>query len=301
MKKTLRLLYVVLLLILSAVGCSQPVRPASAVKDDLLGSPHFYSAPDVTITNFKVTKRSQEPKSKTEYVRASVSVESPGGSGELYYLMTYVLKTEGWVLNTIAPDDEKPWIFTPNRITADAANKILQEKYGESYHILNQEESDTLTSVFSYAKTNSSAYMDQDVNGRMTFTFDEATALWNEPTYEEEASAEVWKVAGDWEFHAEIPYYATNDITTYTFNMKITSFDGKTCSASYNIVEEFRDNGLIYSKSESGIFETTSEENFYYEIESVTNGVYAFSIDKDKGVVVRFPDASGPCKFIATP
>ena len=299
MKRKLLLLFCMSLLFLTAAGCSQPVRPAQVVKDDLFDNPSFYShsAPDAVVTNFRITKRWQVPKTKTEHVQAAVSVEGSGGSGELAYLMTYVLQNEGWVLSEVVPDPDVQWVFFPNHITNDQATALLQKKFGDSYNIVQQEESDKLTCIFSYAKASNTPFMSQDVTGTMTFTFDTATALWSEPVFAETAGAELWTVAGDWSFVAEIPYYVTDDTTVYNFNMKITSFDGKTCAASYTMVEEFRNNGVIYSKSESSVFPSILEDSFYYEIENLNGKVYSFSIDKDKGVVVRFPDASGPCKF----
>lgn len=112
------------------------------LKNDLYSSDMFSRyANDLNmeITELEVTKRQTDEEQKKDSVWVHVNASSDAVDAEMYYIMTYALYNEGWLLETVWDDEYESWHFTPLRgVSDDVIANDLQQSYSE-YEILNNE------------------------------------------------------------------------------------------------------------------------------------------------------------------
>lgn len=113
--KTL-LAFVCISIIMVLSGCGTKTTSESILQEDLCNSDKFSVFTEdsgLEITDFEVIKRQTDEKEKTDSAWVKVNVESESSKGEMYFVMTYKLYNDGWMLEEVAEDETESWYFEP--------------------------------------------------------------------------------------------------------------------------------------------------------------------------------------------
>lgn len=128
------------------------------LKDDLFKSAafsEFAQGLNMEITSLEIIKRQTVEESRIDTVWVKVSAASDAVQGEMYYVMTYGLYNDGWLLDDIADDATEQWLFTPLKGVSEEEIHETLRYFPEDLEILSNEldlASGTQTVTISYSE-----------------------------------------------------------------------------------------------------------------------------------------------------
>lgn len=140
MKKKLLVVILAAIAILLLAGCGEKPASEATLKEDIYNSSNFsrFSEQlDMEITNLEIVKRQTSTEDKVDSVWVKVTAAGDTAEGEMYYVMTYNLYNDGWLLETITDDALDSWHFEPLCAPSDEEISNRLSYYGD-YNILNE-------------------------------------------------------------------------------------------------------------------------------------------------------------------
>lgn len=138
-----RILFILLCstMCLLLAGCAEKTADESQLRADLYSNNMFSKYAnelDMEITSLEILKRQTTTESKTDKAWVMIEAASNAVKGTMYYVMTYNLYNDGWLLESVEDDEIDSWRFVPLRGVSDdmIANDL---QYFGNYEILNNE------------------------------------------------------------------------------------------------------------------------------------------------------------------
>lgn len=220
----LLLSFVILLMaVLSACGGPEShIASAETLQQDLAEQAAFQchaECLDVTISDLEIVKRQTTVENKIDRAWVHAYVSGPRVEGEMYYLMTYELYNDGWLLENVEEDDRSNWKFTPLVGPSEDVWKQYAESDAENLEV--SADLDSGTCLIAWSMTETYNYADFYTQTTVPCYFDAYSGEWQcvEPSIERE---ENWKIDGTW--HLEGIRNATTGLV-YERTIEINGFD----------------------------------------------------------------------------
>lgn len=233
MRIKILLAFVCISIIMVLSGCGTKTTSESILQEDLCNSDKFSVFTEdsgLEITDFEVIKRQTDEKEKTDIAWVKVNVESESSKGEMYFVMTYKLYNDGWMLEEVAEDETESWYFEPlcgvtdeeimdcipegaeildNSVNLEEGVHSIEYTYVEPHRYCNVTYTNQL--MFTFA----SGYVDSDEYGVGSWNFMDSYTL---------EKKEDWDICGTYEDGdgniITIEKFDTDGIFNYTPGMK---------------------------------------------------------------------------------
>ena len=93
--------------------CSKSAKSEKNVAKDLQADSRFFSAAEIQITDFTISKRQTATESRRDMVWITVLASNDDISCELSYIMTYNIYNSGWLIDDVERDYEGKWEVNP--------------------------------------------------------------------------------------------------------------------------------------------------------------------------------------------
>lgn len=110
-------------------GCTEKTADESQLKANLYSNNMFSryaNELDMEITSLEILKRQTTTESKTDKAWVMIEAASNAVKGTMYYVMTYNLYNDGWLLESVQETDSDSWLFTPLKgVEDDVLNSYL--------------------------------------------------------------------------------------------------------------------------------------------------------------------------------
>lgn len=100
-----------MLILLSS--CNKSAKSEKDVASDLQADSRFFSAAEIQITDFTISKRQTATENRRDMVWITVSASNEDISCKLSYIMTYNLYNSGWLLDDVERDYDGTWEINP--------------------------------------------------------------------------------------------------------------------------------------------------------------------------------------------
>lgn len=155
-------------------GCAEKTADESQLRADLYSNNMFSryaNELDMEITSLEIQKRQTTTESKTDKAWVMIEAVSDAVKGTMYYVMTYNLYNDGWMLESVEDDEIDSWCFVPLQgVSDDVIANDLQ--YFSNYEILNNEldlEQGRQTITFTYKESH--LYCDTTSTEQLIYEF----------------------------------------------------------------------------------------------------------------------------------
>lgn len=287
-----RILFILLCstMCLLLAGCAEKTADESQLRADLYSSDAFSEYANdrnMEITDLEIVKRQTDEAQKVDAVWIRANAASEEVEAEMYYVMTYNLYNDGWLLESVEDDEIDSWCFVPLQgVSDDVIANDLQ--YFSNYEILNNEldlEQGRQTITFTYEETH--LYCTITSTEQLIYEFENAyydfgTAYAGEwgSSFVTLDSSTVWNVCGTYQNSdgeiLHIEKFDTDGIFVYS------SFSGK----SNDLTERFFyrwNNSQTQSDIMVEIGDITAKE-YFAELDYATQeyiGMYGYSVSCD--------------------
>lgn len=155
-------------------GCAEKTADEAQLRADLYNSDAFSKYANdrnMEITDFEIVKRQTDEAQKVDAVWIRANAASEEVEAEMYYVMTYNLYNDGWLLESVEDDEIDSWCFAPLQgVSDDVIANDLQ--YFSNYEILNNEldlEQGRQTITFTYKESH--LYCDTTSTEQLIYEF----------------------------------------------------------------------------------------------------------------------------------
>ncbi len=158
-------------------SCDKAAKSDKAIVEDLQADSRFFSAAEIQITDFTISKRQTATENRRDTVWITAVAGNEDISCELSYIMTYNLYNSGWLLDNVERDHEGKWEVNPlHGIDEDVINENIEaytentfttmEKINKSTNLANH------TDIVTYAATKEHKYGNETMTVEQIFYFD---------------------------------------------------------------------------------------------------------------------------------
>lgn len=224
-KNTLLIPVLAFLLCLFMSGCTQSVSvpSESQIQMDLIDNGDMADIRDgylENVTNFEITKRQTTPEDKIDTVWVHLEAENSEVASQMYFIISYGLYNEGWLLESIVPNQTERWSFTP----LQGVDEVVLQSYLPTDATIISNDVDTVSGSqrveYSYVEN----YPLCEVVYQQALTFYFGTTYysswaWDYAGIEDIGTYENWQINGIWQ------YYASDSNRTDDVLMIIQDFD----------------------------------------------------------------------------
>lgn len=301
MKKKLLIVILAAIAILLLVGCGEKPASEATLKEDIYNSSNFslFSEQlDMEITNLEVVKRQTTTEDKVDTVWVKVTAAGDTAEGEMYYVMTYHLYNDGWLLETIADDAVDSWHFEPLEGVPD---EVIASYIPEGAEILeNTVDLEAASHTVTYTYEESHLYCDVTYKKQLVFNFGSGyytsgmhdPGRWGFQNEVDVGSYEDWHdIEGTWQY-TDLELVSRTD--TYTWVIDDFSPEGCAFDESCTDFTEFNVSGSCKYTSDYYLrkdFITWSNENNILKgvVDSDYTGEIYYKISAN---VAQYSDAS---------
>lgn len=202
------LLCLTTLLLLSACGGPESrIANTEKLKEDLSEQSlfkNYVDMLDISISDLEVIKRQTTVEDKTDQAWVHVDVSGPRVEGDMYYLMTYELYNDGWLLETTEVLDEREWMLVPLCGVDDEDIKYSLPAEAEIESIDTDLEMGIQTVTYTY--TESFPYCDINHRRNLICSFGfslnppgmNSFGMWTTQNDADAGTVEEWHIDGTW-------------------------------------------------------------------------------------------------------
>lgn len=205
------------------------------------------------VTNFEITKRQTTPEDKIDTVWVHLEAENSDVSSQMYFIMSYGLYNDGWLLDSIVPDQTEYWSFTPLR----GVDEATLQSYLPNDAMIISNNVDTVSGFQRVEYSYMESYPLCEVVYQQALIFDFGTVYysswaWDYTGMEDIGTYENWHIDGTWQYYA-----SSNNGTT---NAQI-------------VIQGFEPLGIAYDSDPSNDSFVISGSYSYYSWSSMLYGV----------------------------
>lgn len=232
------LLCLTTLLLLSACGGPESrIANTEKLKEDLseqLLFKNYVDMLDISISDLEVIKRQTTVEDKTDQAWVHVDVSGPRVEGDMYYLMTYELYNDGWLLENVIENDRNQWHFVPlEGPTEDVWSWML----GNAENINTTLDLEAGYSEITWETIDSYTWCEFYYTKSLGCYFNSLSGLWESGEPQELACREKWHIDGTWVSPTYRRGYATWKYTTIIegFDDSVWSYGHETDSFSVKL------------------------------------------------------------------
>lgn len=276
------LVLLVITLLLLLAGCGTKTASNKRIQEDLHNSSAFSGFANclgLEITSLDIQKRQTTKESKVDTIWVEATVESDTVRGVMYYVLTYNLYNDGWLLDTITDDNTENWYFEPLCGASDTyINSFLPE---DAVIVANEVNLEYATNTVTYTYTEQHRYCDIIYNKQLIFDFNsgyspsgaDISGRWELRNTIDAGSYEVWNIVGTWTVEDSSDGFGWMRYTNYTIEIE----DFTPGNAAYNddtSDDEFYAQGHYYSS----YYRENNDSNVVYDRRTSENKNGLFSV-----------------------
>lgn len=269
--------YILVLGSILLTGCGKKTVSEGQLREDLLQSSAYTQYSDdlnVSIDNFKVTKRQTATENRIDTAWVEVDSSSDELTAHMYFIMTYELYNDGWQITNVEEDEIDKWYFVPLKEMTDEEIALY---ISEDVEIISKDvDLEEGTELITYTWVEPHNYCDVTYVKQDYFAFGTSKMLYNAGTWsyvttDDMGSTENWNVVGTW------GYEDTNDYVRLTIddflpdNPLLALYNDQLSDAKFNIngyIVRCYDNYMGYhEKKVQGPFEVTYNKYRRYNAE----------------------------------
>lgn len=283
-------------LLLISCGAGKTVSEAE-LQEDLKSKSSFIIHNDLQVSGLKIVKRQTTISDKVDKVWVKVDVSNGRFEGCVYYVMTYGLYNDGWLLDSIEDDNMVSWSFAPLCPLSEEDIRLYIPESASIKNIYTEMDIGRQTVLYSYTEPHS--FCDIVYVEEISFVFGTGynnAGMWSVSDTRDAGTYERWKVDGTWKYELLGENPLIIDLALDGFNPDDISYYHDTHNAfevSVDYVFRFNPEGYLgtFDDQKSGLFKTSyfiSNDDQGYVI-FIDAGVY-ITITYDKFIFTHGGD-----------